>query len=74
MRSFEAYEIKPFRLLDNGTGLAVEECVPDQAEFWTLFGKAGSLAEPIGDFDTRQDAEQLYRHITGWRENARAAG
>lgn len=76
MRTFEAYEIKPFRLFDRGTkgGIAIEECVPDQAEFWTLFGKAKGRAEPIGDFDTRQEAEQLYRCITGWRQNTAAAG
>lgn len=74
MQTFEGYEIKPFRLFDNGTsgGIAIEECVPDQAEFWTLFGKEGGRAEPIGDFDTRQDAEQLYRRISGWTCNASA--
>lgn len=63
---FDAYEIHGVREYDEGNG-AFHEQVPDaEAEFWSLYGhvpREGVIC--IGNFETRQFAEEVYARITG---------
>jgi hypothetical protein len=44
----------------------VEPCEPFEADFWTLYGHIpGEGVQAIGDFDTRQHAEEVFARITG---------
>ena len=69
---FDNYEISGcYRLNDEGEldpdGSSVERCDDDaQAQFWTIYGHIdGQGAQAIGDFTSRDDAEQVYRRIVG---------
>ena len=43
-----------------------EVCEPHEAHVWTLYGHInGEGVEAIGDFSTREKAEQIYTRITG---------
>ncbi len=69
---YDNYEISGcYRLNDEGNpdpaGASVERCDDDaQAQFWTLYGHIdGEGVQAIGDFTSRDDAEQVYRRIVG---------
>ena len=66
---FDAYEIQPcrrYRHLDEPHLSFVEPCEASEADFWTLYGHIpGEGAEAIGDFDSRQHAEEVIARITG---------
>lgn len=66
---FDAYEIQPCRRYvdrDEPQVSFVEPCEPCEADFWTLYGHVpGEGAQAIGDFDTRQHAEEVFARITG---------
>jgi hypothetical protein len=75
---FDDYEIHGMKRLPRGVGQEEEprgfvtgncEQVPDaEAEFWSLFGHIpGQGLDCIGDFATRDHAEQVYARITGQR-------
>jgi uncharacterized protein DUF6900 len=68
-RRFDDYEIQPCRRymdLDEPHISFVEPCEASEADFWTLFGHIpGEGAQAIGDFDTRQHAEEVFARITG---------
>ena len=51
------------------TGRTFGEQVPDnEAQFWSLFGHIpGQGLDCIGDFRTREHAEEVYARITGRR-------
>jgi hypothetical protein len=41
-------------------------CEPHEADVWTLYGHIPWRGiEAIGDFDTREHAEEVYARITG---------
>lgn len=66
---FDAYEIEPCRRyidIDEPQVAFVEHCEPFQADFWTLYGHIpGQGVLAIGDFDTREHAEEVFARITG---------
>jgi hypothetical protein len=73
--AFDGYEIHSMkRLVDNGSGEkpggpVIEHCEmvdDDEAEFWSLFRHIpGHGLDCIGDFATRQHAEEIFARITG---------
>src|SRR5579875_487057 len=73
--AFDAYEIRGMKRLpcrgqeEEPIGPVTDDCeqVPDdQAEFWSLFGHIpGQGLDCIGDFATRQHAEEVFARITG---------
>lgn len=59
---FDDYEIAPCQQFEGH----FEPCEPDAADVWTLYGHIpGQGVEAIGDFATREDAEEIYSRITG---------
>ena len=73
---FDAYEMHGMKRLpicrgqeEEPVGPVIDDCeqVPnDRAEFWSLFGHIpGQGLECIGDFATRQHAEEVFARITG---------
>ena len=66
---FDDYEIQPCRRYldrDEPQGSFVEPCEPSEADFWTLYGHIpGEGVQAIGDFDTREHAEEVFARITG---------
>ena len=65
---FDAYEVHGVREFDDGAGKYCEQVPDDEAESWSLYGHiAGQGLECIGDFKTRELAEEVYARITGRR-------
>jgi hypothetical protein len=72
---FDAYEIHGMKRLpgqgqeEEPVGRVINDCeqVPDdEAEFWSLFGHIPSQGlDCIGDFATREHAEEVFARITG---------
>ena len=63
---FDAYEIHGVREFDEGNGKFCEQVPDGDAEFWSLYGHVpGAGVICIGDFATRQFAEEVYARITG---------
>jgi len=66
---FDAYEIHPVRISRKFSGpnrKAVQPCAPEEAEFWSLFGHLpGQGLECVGDFQSREHAEEILARITG---------
>jgi hypothetical protein len=66
---FDDYEIQPCRRYintDEPQASFVEPCEPFEADFWTLYGHVtGEGVHTIGDFDSRQHAEEVFARITG---------
>jgi len=66
---FDAYEIQPCHRyfdIDEPDIAFVEPCEPYQADFWTVYGHIpGEGVQAIGDFDTREHAEEVFARITG---------
>lgn len=70
---FDAYEIQPCRRyidMDEPDIAFVEPCQPYEADFWTVYGHIpGEGVQAIGDFDTREHAEEVFAQITGQSYN-----
>jgi hypothetical protein len=75
---FDAYEIHGMKRLnccsgqeEEPAGTVIGDCeqVDDsQAEFWSLFGRIpGQGLDCVGDFASREHAEEMYARITGRR-------
>jgi hypothetical protein len=65
---FDDYEIHGVREFDDGNGTYCEQVPDDQAESWCLFGHVpGQGLDGIGDFETREHAEEVFARITGRR-------
>jgi hypothetical protein len=65
---FDAYEISGVREYGKGKRRHCEQVTDDEAQFWSLYGHIpGEGLECIGDFTTRQHAEEIYARITGHR-------
>jgi len=66
---FDGYEIAPCRKIeepDSPGKFYFEQCEPAEADVWTLYGHIpGQGVETIGDFLTREHAEEIYTRITG---------
>jgi hypothetical protein len=66
---FDDYEIQPCRRYidaDEPHLAFIEPCQPFEADFWTLYGHVtGEGAHAIGDFHTREHAEEVFARITG---------
>jgi hypothetical protein len=73
---FDAYEIHGVKEYDagpNGDAKHCEQVDDDDAQFWSLYGHIpGHGAECIGDFKTREHAEEVYARITGRRYGSRS--
>jgi hypothetical protein len=68
---FNSYEIGPcrrFREDGQRDRFYYEACAPDEADVWTLYGHIpGRGVDAIGDFETREHAEEVFARITGQR-------
>jgi hypothetical protein len=66
---YDNYEISPCRRYEEPGGPGTfyfEVCEPDEADVWTLYGHVtGEGVEAIGDFASREAAENVYFRITG---------
>ena len=69
MKPFDNYEISPCRRFeepDAPGSFWFEVCEPEEADVWTLYGHIeGEGVTAIGDFSSREAAEEVYRRITG---------
>jgi hypothetical protein len=68
-KPFDNYEISPCTRTeepDSPGKFYFEVCEPEQADVWTLYGHIdGEGVEAIGDFRTREHAEETFQRITG---------
>jgi hypothetical protein len=65
---FDGYEIHGLRRSGKGKDRCCEQVPDDEAQFWSLYGHIpGQGVECIGDFITREHAEEVYARITGRR-------
>jgi hypothetical protein len=63
---FNVYEIHGVREFGRGKSKYCEQVPDDEAQFWSLYGHIpGQGAECIGDFKSREFAEEVYARITG---------
>ncbi len=63
---FDAYEIHGIRAYGRGRRRYYEQVPDSEAQSWSLFGHIpGQGLDCIGDFATRQQAEEVYARITG---------
>lgn len=68
LAGFDSYEVHGVREFDDGHGKSCEQVPDDQAQFWSLYGHApGQGVECIGDFRTREHAEEVLARIAGPR-------
>lgn len=69
MKIFDNYEISPCRRFeepDSPGKFYFEVCEPEEADVWTLYGHIdGEGVQAIGDFDSREHAEEVFFRITG---------
>lgn len=63
---FDAYEVHGIRKFGKGRSNHLEQVPDDQAQYWSLFGHLPFWGlECIGDFKTREHAEEVRVRITG---------
>ena len=68
--AFDGYEVHGVREFDEGGNKWCEQVPDDGALFWSLYGHIpGEGVDCIGDFKTRQHAEEVYARITGRHYN-----
>jgi len=69
MKPYDNYEISPCTRTeepDKPGHFYFEVCEPHEADVWTLYGHIpGEGAQAIGDFATREHAEEAFQRITG---------
>lgn len=69
MKVYDNYEISPCRRYEEPDApgrFYFEVCEPYEADVWTLYGHiTGEGAQAIGDFATRDHAEEVFQRITG---------
>jgi len=69
MKVYDNYEISPckrYEQPDSPGRFHFEVCEPHEADVWTLYGHLdGEGVEAIGDFSTREHAEETLQRITG---------
>lgn len=63
---YDNYEISGCRRIGDRADSPAEPCGDADAQFWTLYGHIdGQGVEAIGDFATREAAEDVYSRMTG---------
>lgn len=63
---FDDYEVHGIREYGKGDSSHIEQVPDEYAQYWSLFGHIPYLGlECIGDFDTREQAEEIRVRITG---------
>jgi hypothetical protein len=63
---FDGYEIHGVRRYGRGKSSYCEQVPDSKAQFWSLYGHIpGQGADCIGDFKTREHAEEVHARITG---------
>ncbi len=63
---FDGYEIHGVREFGKGKHRHCEQVPDDEAQFWSLYGHIpGQGLDCIGDFKTREHAEEVYARLTG---------
>jgi hypothetical protein len=63
---FDDYEVHGVKEFHEAAVRWCEQVSDREAEFWSLFGHIpGEGLDCIGDFKTRQHAEEIYARITG---------
>lgn len=63
---FDDYEIHGVREFGRGNLRHCEQVPDEEAQFWSLYGHIpGQGADCIGDFVTREQAEEVFARITG---------
>jgi hypothetical protein len=68
LRPFDGYEIHGVCEYNKDTDPYCGQVPDSEAEFWSLYGHIpGQGLECIGDFKTREFAEEVYARITGRR-------
>ena len=69
MKAFDNYEISPCKRYeepDRSGRIYFEVCEPKEADVWTLYGHVnGEGVQAIGDFTSRDHAEETFSRITG---------
>lgn len=69
MKPFDNYEISPCTRTeepDKPGHFYFEVCEPEEADVWTLYGHIpGEGVMAIGDFASREGAEEAFQRITG---------
>ena len=69
MKVYDNYEISPCRRYeepDSPGKFYFVPCEPHEADVWTLYGHINREGvEAIGDFATREHAEEVFARITG---------
>jgi hypothetical protein len=66
MKHFDNYEVHGVADFGRGRNRHSEQVADDKAQYWSLFGHIpGQGLECIGDFKTRQQAEDILARITG---------
>jgi hypothetical protein len=64
--AFDGYEIHGVREFEEAGSKWCAQVPDEEAAFWSLYGHIpGQGLECIGDFNTRQFAEEVYARITG---------
>jgi hypothetical protein len=64
--AYDAYEVHGVREFGRGKNRFCEQVPDEKARFWSLYGHIpGQGADCIGDFKTREHAEEVYARITG---------
>ena len=66
MKRYDAYEIHGVAEFGTGSDRFCEQVCEDEAQFWSLYGHIPDEGlECIGDFKSRQAAEEVRDRITG---------
>ena len=66
MKPFDNYEVHGVAEFGRGRNRHAEQVPDEEAHYWSLFGHIpGQGLEGIGDFQTRQHAEEILSRITG---------
>jgi hypothetical protein len=63
---FDKYEIHGVKAYGKGSRRYCEQVEDSKADYWSLFGHIpGQGVDCIGDFSTREHAEEVFARITG---------
>jgi hypothetical protein len=63
---FDCYEIHGVKEYEEFGNKYCEQVSDEEADFWRLYGHIpGEGLSCIGDFKSREHAEEIYAHITG---------
>ena len=70
---YEIHGVREYHGAPFGQGKYCEQVPDEEAQFWSLFGHIpGQGLDCIGDFKTREHAEEVYARITGRRYGAQS--